>query len=99
MKMNKELERKMRWIEQRICELTSPRIARNDSQGQGRSILQNSLVKEAKNLYEKIAEAQFLINQLKDSNDQAIWQNHLNLLETARQEIVSPQMIIHEEMR
>lgn len=96
--MNKELERKMRWIEQRICELINPRIARNDSQGQGRSILQNSLVKEAMNLYEKIAEAQFIINGLSDSSDQAVWQNHLNLLEATRQEIASPRIIVSEEM-
>lgn len=89
--MNTKLERKIRWIENQLEKIDNPTRCMRDAEGQGRTILPNSKIKEARYLYEKISEAQIcLINEVKDEDEFYYYQQRINLCEELRQGIANP---------
>lgn len=89
----KEIERRIRWIDARLQEISD----NTDRFGQQRSIAPNAKVREAKNLADKIYETQKLIDNLEDQTAKYVYQGFLDEAEQVRREIISPAILLIEE--
>ncbi len=92
-----EIERRIRWIEGRLAALGKPEHCATDRIGQPRSISPDAKVKEAKQLVEKIYEAQKLIDTIEDPTAKYVYQGYLDEAEQIRREIISPAILVIEE--
>lgn len=94
-KMN-SIERKLKFLEDRIYLINNPRTAGNDRNGMARNIGPTSKIKEAKNLADKVYEIQKLIDNLDDPTARYVYQDELDNLEFERRNIISPTILICE---
>ncbi len=83
-----EIGRRLRWIEKRLAELSAPHE---------RSIAPNSKVREARNIADKVLEAQKLIDLLEDPTERYVYQGFLDEAEQIRREIIAPAIIVFNE--
>lgn len=67
----------LRRTEKSLNAIDIPTTARNDSLGQGRTILPNSKVRELENLTERLSEIQSLISENGSSESNQEWLNGL----------------------
>lgn len=93
----RRIQSKLRLIERVLEGLYNPRVAKEDFEKNGRSILQNSKTKEIKNLVEKVYETQKLIDELDDPTAHYVMQDELNKLEFRRQQLICPSLCIECE--
>lgn len=93
--MNRRLDSKLRQIETMLERIINPATSMRNINGQDRTILPNAKVREAKQLYEKIAEAELLlINTITDQEEFQEYQRRLNEAEKMRQIIICPEAYI-----